>query len=819
MFIFDPILQLYISDTPLLISARVLQAAKNAGISISWNNDGHVNRISYHMAKKLCRELNSVLLSVQEFMHLAKRLPCVASHDFAEWLNDTFTLSPDGKCILDSSGGTTTLSHARPAWFELDSIGKDGLPTTTTTSPDMNLWKFWTPGDPDFVAAATRSFVTSSGTCSLDLGIPAFAQHSNFMIRECYREHPPSFSSPLDAIWPIYESKTFGRNDDEIEQFLKSIDPRNLLPTGDMDAFEAEKDCERLIDLLGKRRLLEADFDGLQTVDEGDICNALATPPVEETTYVTGHSNPDADAIVSSIFEATRRYLVYTGRTCVAWAERVPPVVKHILGARITTHLCNTPRFQSHHDIVLVDCHNMDPSSQHQVKSVIDHHIISKTFPYYVSVSQEVSWSSTIQVYIKMLGSGLDLNTQTARILLEATRLEAEPSLLLSMSKIDKLAIRRLETLAGQTASYDDLMALLISGNSTVDPFMEDYKQTLYGFAVIKTQRAASFEERALKNNVDNHLPLTIVKQVICNNNNHDQFGTNLDETISLYFNENFYDKGFRSAVKKIVTTACEVFHSAGHVEAHGSSVIITDVPSQTPRLLLMPLLEDLVREHLKFFYSPAINKYVSCGFFSATQGAYGLPSDKLYPTTCISFDEVKRLLANQSNTSFLSLRQYWKVYHERTAMRDTESLRSLRDKQFVELLDTVINKQTHVTQDGEDFCTLEIKPAKPALIRPDGIDEETGFPKELLSPNTYGETDLWRYWSPDREENVTTRGHIFIMDQTSIDLKIGRYEKTKQLTFRPVYQDVPDLKYNVSYDGGRWVEVKVFPRLMSVQK
>lgn len=818
MFIFDPVLRLYISDTPLLISARVLQAAKNVGISLSWNNDGHVNRISYHMAQRLCRELDSVLLSVQDFMHLAKRQPCVASHDFAEWLNDTFTLSPDGKFILDSSGGITTLSHARPAWFALDSVGKVGLPTTTTSSPAMNLWKFWTPGDPTFVAAATRSFVTSSGTCSLDLGIPAFAQHSNFMIRECYREQPPSYSTPLDAIWPIYESKTFGRDDHEIEQFLMSIDPENLLLTDNMDAFEAEKGRDRLADLVGKRRLLQANFDGLRTVDDGDICNALATTPVEETTYVTGHSNPDADAIVSSIFEATRRYLVYPERTFVAWAERVPPVVRHILGAKITTLLSDTPRFQPYHDIVLVDCHSLDPSSQHQVKSVIDHHIISKTFPYYVSVSQEVSWSSTIQVYIKMLGSGLDLNARTARILLEATRLEAEPSLLQSMSKIDRIAIRRLEALAGETTSYDDLMVLLISGTSTIDPFMEDYKETLYGFAVIKTQREASFEKRALKNNVDNHLPLTIVKQVIYESNHH-QFGTTLNEIISLYFNDNFYDKGFRSAVRKIVTTACQVFHGTAHVKEHGSSIIMTGVPSQTPRLLMMPLLEDLVREHRKFFYSPSIDKYVSCGFFSAAQGAYGLPSDNLHPTTCLSFDDVKSLLANQSNTSFLSLRQYWKVYHERDALRDTESLRSLRDKQFVELLDTVINKQTHVTQDSGDFCTLKIEDAKPALIRPEDIDADTGFPKVLLSPNIYGNTELWRYWSPDREENVTTRGHIFIMDQTSIDLKIGRHERTKQLTFRPVYQNVPDIKYQIVYDGGRWIEVRVFPRLLSIRE
>jgi hypothetical protein len=55
-------------------------------------------------------------------------------------------------------------------------------------------------------------------------------------------------------------------------------------------------------------------------------------------------------------------------------------------------------------------------------------------------------------------------------------------------------------------------------------------------------------------------------------------------------------------------------------------------------------------------------------------------------------------------------------------------------------------------------------------------------------------------------------------MNQTSIDLKIAGHERTKQLTFRPVYRDIPPLKYEVAGDGGSWVVVKVFPGLFSIQ-
>lgn len=67
--------------------------------------------------------------------------------------------------------------------------------TLLKDSPGLDLWKFWTLGHHEFTAAAVRSFVTSSGTCSLDLGIPDFAQHPNFMIRECYRHDPPALST------------------------------------------------------------------------------------------------------------------------------------------------------------------------------------------------------------------------------------------------------------------------------------------------------------------------------------------------------------------------------------------------------------------------------------------------------------------------------------------------------------------------------------------------------------------------------------------------------------------------------------------------
>lgn len=52
------------------------------------------------------------------------------------------------------------------------------------------------------------------------------------------------------------------------------------------------------------------------------------------------------------------------------------------------------------HDIILVDYHSFRAGREYQVKGIIDHHIVSRTFPYYISISQEVSWSSTVQIYV-----------------------------------------------------------------------------------------------------------------------------------------------------------------------------------------------------------------------------------------------------------------------------------------------------------------------------------------------------------------------------------------------------------------------------------
>ncbi|GAP92259.1 hypothetical protein SAMD00023353_7600010 [Rosellinia necatrix] len=682
MLFYDRVLDLYINDKPLLISSKVQQAAFKVGVSLRWNSNGYVRGVSSDEVKLLSQELGLVMLSVQDFMHLAQREPRVASNEFAEWLSDSFFLSPHGR-MLDSGERELEIPASRPGWFDINNIADSGLPSDISPTPTAGKWKFWSLEDPGFKSTAVRGFVTSSGTCSLDLGIPHYARHPGLMIRECYRKKPYVNKHPLDRIWVEYEAVTLLRHDDEIRDFFRGLDLDKIISSADQDEFLATRNNERLCDLKGKQRLSLGDYDGLRVVSFATIANTLSEVPSSNTIYVTGHKHPDADAVVSSVFEAARKSIAQK-TSCVAWVERVPYVVRQLLGQKICDDLCRMPKFGRTHDVVLVDCHTLDEGHDYQVKSVIDHHIISSTYPYFVAVSQEVSWSSTIQVYVKFLGSGLDLDQPSAKILLEATLLEAEPQLVKKMSRLDNLAFHRLITLAGESRGYPELMEMLIGDPDTTDRFMEDYKQTLYGFAVIKAKAITCFKARAEANNVEKRLPLTVVKQVAYN----PSFDGVARETIGLYFNEDFYDKGFRAAIQLAVQKACEAFHGIDHVVANGNQVDVTNVAHQTPRLLLGPLLESIVAEHLRFFYSDRIGMYISCGFYNHNTGPNFSGADK--PTCAISFYDVQELLHGTS-TSFLSLQQYWELYEECTALGDAVMLKSLRDKKYVELLDTIV--------------------------------------------------------------------------------------------------------------------------------
>ena len=119
--------------------------------------------------------------------------------------------------------------------------------------------------------------------------------------------------------------------------------------------------------------------------------------------------------------------------------------------------------------------------------------------------------------------------------------------------------------------------------------------------------------------------------------------------------------------------------------------VWMKNIETQTPRLLLMPLVENVIKEHLRFAYARTIDMYVSCGFFNGAGKVYAVGPGDLETRSGLTYLEVKDLLKSSKNTSFMTLPQYWRVYQEFRPRNDKISLTSRRDKTYVELLNTVI--------------------------------------------------------------------------------------------------------------------------------
>lgn len=387
-------------------------------------------------------------------------------------------------------------------------------------------------------------------------------------------------------------------------------------------------------------------------------------------------------------------------------------------------------------------------------------------------------------------------------------------------STADRLAMHRLESICGsRAASYCELMGVMVSTTNIHELFYKDYKQTTFGFSVVKSKDVIDMRTMAELNNTKHHLPLTVVKNIIYS----EDFTSVVSETIVLATNPNFHDKGFNRNLIRAVAAACKAFQHRDP-EVKGDRVILRNNPMQVPRLLLMPLIETIVKEHMRFRYSDIIDRYVSMGFYNDTNEIYGESGEEEITRSGISYLDVKTLLEDKSSTSFLTLPDFWKVYHEMQDRNDILALNSLQDSRHIEILDTFIPSPNTIIHGSSPAQKITFQEARPALINPIDGDETLGIPCVIHSPDKYDDRRLWRYWSPDtsceERASVATRGHIFVMGQTSIDLKVGPKEATKQMTFRPIYRDIPDMKVELEEDlENNWIRVKVFPRRFCVFK
>jgi hypothetical protein len=160
-----------------------------------------------------------------------------------------------------------------------------------------------------------------------------------------------------------------------------------------------------------------------------------------------------------------------------------------------------------------------------------------------------------------------------------------------------------------------------------------------------------------------------------------------------------------------------------------------------------------------------------------------------------------------------MSASDYWKILKEAEENHDEQMLKHLRSKGFVELLDTIILDKKFIinhpnvikTEKGYEYKgekrEVNIPEGVPGLIYPEDIDLEIGFPKNARDPRLYGDKKLWRYWSPDSNECIPTRGYIFLLDQPALDNKIHPDDALPNLGIRPCCQTVKPPKVEIIRD------------------
>jgi len=172
---------------------------------------------------------------------------------------------------------------------------------------------------------------------------------------------------------------------------------------------------------------------------------------------------------------------------------------------------------------------------------------------------------------------------------------------------------------------------------------------SIYGFAVVKSTVSQDFFQTALTNTLHYSFPLTVVKEVVYAKD----FTGLVSEKIILVLNPNFHDKGFKDALIHVVEAACKAFHGNDCVTTSNVKIILRGIQSQTPRLLLMPLIEEIVKEYFRFVYAFRIDKYISLGFLSEGHGLYGSPGEENVVHTGISYVDAKLMLQRSKKYLF----------------------------------------------------------------------------------------------------------------------------------------------------------------------
>jgi inorganic pyrophosphatase/exopolyphosphatase len=333
-FFYSEELDSYVATQPLKVDERVVKAAFDCGIDLSWDDEGRIKDISFVEAKKIAKKIGAILLTPAEYWIAYNEALGKGAEDVVDQLqSDRCTEWLDAVYEKDDQGNVWMIEHpeiveiggkieykgerkkievpeGRPGWFNPEeNINKStGLPVKVETKRKKGSkawsstnWKYWSVFKFNEPVSPIRGYVTSSGTPSLDLDIPVGAKQPVLMMRECRKElvEPPLDPELLKkadhfidqyllttvnqpAMQNPKEHDFFYNNRSELLNFLKTSGPE-FMKTREKSVLKIK---EKMIDMLGVVRVMaktRGENDVVRDID--DVSQFLFGVKKEEVNF------------------------------------------------------------------------------------------------------------------------------------------------------------------------------------------------------------------------------------------------------------------------------------------------------------------------------------------------------------------------------------------------------------------------------------------------------------------------------------------------------------------------------------------------------
>jgi hypothetical protein len=899
-FFHSPSTGLYVFRHPLVVDARVLRAADELGLRPQASPEKWLVNVTLADALRLLERLGSTALSLPEYFQVRRdaldrndrdMLRSLESDQFIEMLATVFVRDRamihhprpgDGPSFAGDEILVRT-PEGRYGWVDPDEVDlRTGLPTRVThvrnvRDQTIKYWDTHTDIGREGVLMAVRGFVTSVGKISLDLGFSADAVSHKLTIRECRTTRPQGaldervLAEAKEGLGRYYaaaaDRSLYARVPDWYATLPAFVEAHRetLRAAGDVAGEVLKEDLRDALGILwtcalargqgeaaGRLRDAARALSGLSDAGASDEAffsflrgrrDALrrAARDRASVVFVTGHDNPDTDAVVSALAEAFRQHLLAGGVSAfvpVVPGGRAPDEVAELLGPEVAGGLVFTDgedyaaaARSGRPEWIMVD-HNVS-RVQPDTRAIIDHH-----YPSDVCLRQRIprrivfAGSTSALVAQRFYGLGLEIPPGMARVLHGATLMDTEKRFPGKMTSLDELIMNRLRRAAGmadESAFYQRLMRRLVACYDPDRLFIRDYKEDwcFFGFAVAKgigmlddgrSALVGRLRELARENNRAKNLPLTLLKVV--------DYAADAETIRRERMYPVFADAAgpeFREAVRAAVVTV--IRHESPpdvRVAVTEDAVEYWGVGSQLSRKKLAPVLDLVVTAFNRYFYSPSAGLHFRRDFLrrdrdvEAVARRHGIDLHADEDGVVVGNPAELKFLLQELGFECASPAEYFKAYADARAAGDGRMAARLTSSRYLEALDLIVEdgevlvEHPRIVRGGDGYSyeggtrrRARVPRGEPGLIDPRKIDPLTGLPTEVEDPRQYGK-GLWRYWSPDSDRAWALRSTIFAYDIPALDLKFGFREALPRLAIRPCVRQVKHPRVEVREAGGK---------------